>query len=893
MRLATPILALLLFAVPARAQTVGTCALGRAQSALNLSDVFAAVFNTGSLFFGNTLTNGDGYLVPRPAGVSPIFAANLWVGGRVNGEVRVASARYTNFNFWPGPLDATGSPVNPADCSAYDRIFRISLNDVAAYEQTGTATADLAAWPVGLGAATVDAGGQPVVPTSLAQTINLAAGERPVVYGSQTAFWVMNDVGNVKLGSGSAPIGIEVRVHAFGVAGADVDLGRATFYRVELVNRGSSPFEGARLSLFSDPDLGNAADDYVGADSSRGMAFVYNGDNDDEGSSGYGVAPPAVGFDLLDGAGASSYFIGGSSNPATNDPSLAAAVYNFQQGLWGDGSPVRAFGNGYQQTQGAVTTFAFPGDPVTGQPWSEVNNGTPTPNTFGDRRLLVSSTAFTLLPGASRTIDLAILYSRGSSNLASITALRAVSDRVQAMHDDGSLYAPGLGGPLPPPPGTVTLVSPADGVDFGIVNSVLLDWTPATRATGYAVETALDAAFTVGVQRFEAALDSARAYPVPNVRQTYFWRVRALNQGIEGPVSDVRSYTAYGPYQPTVEGVEEWDADGPIATNADGAATDPSLLASLNSTRTRPPTYLVGVQGAASDSPSAMLGRLNFNNYLLDNGPREYELRWVDAATEGQVVLNRAWDQVDPARAFLTCVETGTVVANAAPGSLITTPAPVVGGYPRMPFQLWEIEQDGTERQVHINVIDDDADLCYSFTSAANSGAAPLAGGGYERIYGSRVPYIESELSNPADVHARANVANATSQAFGRLTILPRTGPARPPQAGTRIRIVTTDDYTTAGEAPPAGTVDLALEAARPNPVRSRATVRFTTAAAGAVRLTLVDVLGRQVAVLAQGERAAGAHEATLDAGRLASGVYLLVLESGGARAVRPVTVIR
>ena len=112
-RSATLLALLLLLASGARAQTPGSCALGTAQGDLDVSNVFARVFNTGSLFFGNTTTNGDGYIVPRFSGHSPIFAAGLWVGGTVNGEVRVAGSRYTNFTFWPGPLNDDGTLPEP------------------------------------------------------------------------------------------------------------------------------------------------------------------------------------------------------------------------------------------------------------------------------------------------------------------------------------------------------------------------------------------------------------------------------------------------------------------------------------------------------------------------------------------------------------------------------------------------------------------------------------------------------------------------------------------------------------------------------------------------------------------------------------------------------------
>src|SRR5690606_26684023 len=115
---------LLLLAAPALAQTPGNCSLGTAERDLDLSDVLARVFNTGSLFFGNTTTNGDGYLVPKYTGHSPIFAAGIWVGGTVGGVLRVAGSTYDRFEFWPGPLNEDGTLPNPDDCSPYDRIWR-------------------------------------------------------------------------------------------------------------------------------------------------------------------------------------------------------------------------------------------------------------------------------------------------------------------------------------------------------------------------------------------------------------------------------------------------------------------------------------------------------------------------------------------------------------------------------------------------------------------------------------------------------------------------------------------------------------------------------------------------------------------------------------------------
>ncbi|HEX9951980.1 MAG TPA: DUF4397 domain-containing protein [Rubricoccaceae bacterium] len=76
-------------------------------------------------------------------------------------------------------------------------------------------------------------------------------------------------------------------------------------------------------------------------------------------------------------------------------------------------------------------------------------------------------------------------------------------------------------------------------------------------------------------------------------------------------------------------------------------------------------------------------------------------------------------------------------------------------------------------------------------------------------------------------------------------------------------------------------------------PARGQVAVRYSLPEAGAVRLGLYDALGRQVAVLADGAHAAGSHEATLDAGALAPGLYVLRLTAAHEHLTRNVTVVR
>lgn len=77
-----------------------------------------------------------------------------------------------------------------------------------------------------------------------------------------------------------------------------------------------------------------------------------------------------------------------------------------------------------------------------------------------------------------------------------------------------------------------------------------------------------------------------------------------------------------------------------------------------------------------------------------------------------------------------------------------------------------------------------------------------------------------------------------------------------------------------------------------PNPAGASATVRLTLAAAGDARVAVVDVLGREVAVLLDGP-AADASVLRLDTSALPAGVYVVRASAGGTVASATLTVAR
>ena len=121
--------------------------------------------------------------------------------------------------------------------------------------------------------------------------------ETDVLYGDQTLWWVYNDRGNIHTETGAGALGFEIRAQAFAFATND-EINNMTFYNYRILNKSTFRLADTYFSTWFDPDLGNYLDDIIGCDIPRGLGYCYNADLNDEGPLGYGLNPPAVGFDF-------------------------------------------------------------------------------------------------------------------------------------------------------------------------------------------------------------------------------------------------------------------------------------------------------------------------------------------------------------------------------------------------------------------------------------------------------------------------------------------------------------------------------------------------------------------------------------------------------------------
>ncbi|MEM8486877.1 MAG: T9SS type A sorting domain-containing protein [Bacteroidota bacterium] len=428
------LLIFLLLPHAAAAQT-GTCESALGEAYLDAGNVRARILNNGALFW-----RGSPH-VYEIGGANAIFASTILVGGLIDNQLRTSASRYGPWEFWAGPLDDEGNP--PVDCKPYDQIWEITRDDIIDFQQDSLISNNLKSWPWQLGAPVVDGDGHP-------NNYNLEGGDLPELLGDQRLWWIMNDRGNIHESSKTTPIGLEVHASAHAFDHPDF-VGNSTFYSYTLINKNKAPLKQAFFGMYQDFDLGYFADDYVGSDSLLHLSYAYNGDDDDEGSRGYGKAPPAVGYTFLEtilapadsvdndrdgiidepdeklGAYAFVRHYGGGT--PNGDPVFGSDYYRYMQGRWKNNVALYHGYNGWWEPDyfglHKPTRFSFSGDPVKQAFWTKLNydeQGSIIPPS--DQSAVFSTGPFELAPMDTVEIRFAIVWARGSDHLDSVTELK-------------------------------------------------------------------------------------------------------------------------------------------------------------------------------------------------------------------------------------------------------------------------------------------------------------------------------------------------------------------------------------------------------------------------------------------------------------------------------------
>ena len=103
-------------------------------------------------------------------------------------------------------------------------------------------------------------------------------------------------------------------------------------------------------------------------------------------------------------------------------------------------------------------------------------------------------------------------------------------------------------------------------------------------------------------------------------------------------------------------------------------------------------------------------------------------------------------------------------------------------------------------------------------------------------------------------------------------------------------QIAASSTNTTPADELPEG---FALAQNYPNPFNPTTSITFELPSSGDLTLSVYDVLGRQVAVLASGPHPAGTHTVTMDAAGLQSGLYIYRLDAGDRSLTRTMSLVK
>lgn len=351
-------------------------------------------------------TGGAGGIWPKGSGQAYIFGAGIWIGA-IKGGKKLVSAGY-NPNSGQSEL-VPGFELDP------NHTYVTGKENVRILMSTDYPTRfleeNMPEWPFGYYNPDPDGN----LETNDADTVyswaEAGEGYKPVAVSVQDSYAWFSDADQTYKFDASADI-LGVHIIQTGYAWNYFFNQDFAFLSYDIINASSDVLQDIYLAVTCDPDIGDAADDMVGFDESRNLAFVYDNDGKE---SGWSSPAGYVGY----------VFLESPVNPNTGE----------QLGLT------------------AFRIFTIAVDPATDVERYDVisANGTFDLDTSpADKRFSMPTGPFTLKPGEKARVVVGIICAKD------FDALKVSCDLAQQMYDLGWVS------PAPPAEPKITLI-PGDG----------------------------------------------------------------------------------------------------------------------------------------------------------------------------------------------------------------------------------------------------------------------------------------------------------------------------------------------------------------------------------------------------------------------------------------------
>ena len=418
---------------------------------LNLNNI-STVFRNNGISDIDVNQQNSGFVFPKGFGKTAVYTSGLLWGAKIPGDpqARVGGSAYDT-GLQGGKILSTGVAEDPND--PHVRIYRVRPDvypggppvDLSweAYDEGKTELEvraqyelDWTEWRAIDGAPFEDIDGN----GSYNPNVDI-----PGVHGAnQTIWFVANDLNAANTTNlyGALPIGIEYQATYWEYKNGNF-LDNLLFRKYKLINKSIYPFNDMYISMWSDPDIGNSGDDFVGCDTTLNMVYAYNVSEFDQVYDPH--PPPAVGFDLLRGPTlggnqnlpmtAAYYFTNGDPNigdPPQGDIDGSTQFYNFFQGKYGLSG--QYFIN---PVTGLFTPFALSGNPITGEGWIDGLECGP-----GDRRVGLASGPFNMAIGDTQEVVVAEIAAIGINRLNAYRILKFYDALAQDLYNNNfNLYS--------------------------------------------------------------------------------------------------------------------------------------------------------------------------------------------------------------------------------------------------------------------------------------------------------------------------------------------------------------------------------------------------------------------------------------------------------------------
>ncbi len=377
------------------------------------------------------------FMVPKNSGKKTIFVSSLWIGAQdQNDSTYVAAATYNQAgsDYQYGILDGQGNYD-----TGFSRVAGLYIPvklrrwEVDTFRQSGHLPGFNSAlyekiikWPgmhklQGQLAPYRDHNGNGVYDPD--------QGEYPIFKGDEAIFRVFND-DMLHFESQSLPMKLEIQALTYAYQCDDIPetspdfvINNTVFNSYTIINRSDRDYHDVYLGQWTDFDLGDGQDDFVGCDTALDFSFAYNADNFD---ADYGPNPPTQAVVFLDQE---------LVNFTANRPELLIPgkttrkerYYAYLSSSYPDGSP-------FVDANGDPLPAQFCGNPYTSHGERDT--------VPGDKRTTSATGPFDLKSGDTLKFTLAFVFSHESQAAnglqTSIKKMKSDVQRIRSWHTQGS-----------------------------------------------------------------------------------------------------------------------------------------------------------------------------------------------------------------------------------------------------------------------------------------------------------------------------------------------------------------------------------------------------------------------------------------------------------------------